>query len=125
MDRDKIIAQLKEKHIVYGSKYTVQCAYLWDKETDLLELKNQEPSSWSVCKNHQIDVYNDGTRFELCPMPIETFEADEMEKAADKFIELEYGSGISFRNFVKYAVMAGLGLVVLLVLLAALSECLT
>lgn len=115
MDRDEIITQLKEKHIVYGGEYTVQGAYLWEKEDDLIGLKKKKPSSWSVCKNHQIDVYNDGTRFEFCPMPIETFKADEMEKAADRFIELEYGSGISLGKFVKYAVIiAGIVLALLI-----------
>ena len=124
MDRDEIIAQLKKKHIVYGSEYTVQCAYLWDKETDLLELENKKPHSWSVCKNEQIDVYDDGTRFELCPMPVETFKANEVEKAADKFIELEYGSDISLGKLTKFAITAGIGLALLLIFLVAITDCL-
>jgi hypothetical protein len=123
VDRNEIIAQLKKNHIVYGSEYTVQCSYLWEGEYDILDLRNKKPSHWAVCKNHQIDVYNDGTRFELCPVPIETFEGDEMEKAADRFIELEYGDKSFLRKFVIVALTAGIGIVLFLILLSAVVEC--
>lgn len=116
-NRKEIIAQLKEKHIVYGSKYTIQCAYLWEGEEDVAELKDKDPSSWSVCKNVQMDLYEDGTRFENCPVPIEIFEAGEMERAADRFIELEYGN----KYPVLFVLLMGLGVLLLMFLLFTIS----
>jgi len=84
MDKEKILSKLKSRQIVYGDKYTLQGMLLWMDGGKIYE--PMKLIGYSVCENCYEEFEG---RQEMIPVPIENFKLDEIEKAIDRFIELE------------------------------------
>lgn len=86
--KNKVLKELKKNGIVYGKTYTIQAMYLWNhKKGGSFNKEEFELSGYSVCKNEWI---KDGSEKHLCPIPIEDYKINEIDKAIDSFIEKEY-----------------------------------
>jgi len=88
MDREQIINTLLKRQIVYGKKYTLQGLLLWMDEDKIYE--PMKLIKYSVCVNC---YENFEGKQELIPVPMEDFELEDIEKAVDRFIELENSQG--------------------------------